>query len=85
MRLSSMADYAVVAWWPPRAAGGEKANAGHIALKTGLPRPPCKAGEPPGGAGLLKSTRGAGGGLRLARRRRRSAWPTLRRWKARSR
>jgi DNA-binding IscR family transcriptional regulator len=39
MRLSSMADYAVVAMVAAARCGGEKANAGHIALKTGLPLP----------------------------------------------
>ncbi len=69
MRLSSMADYAVVAMVAAaRHCGGDKANAGQIALETGVPAPTVqKLVSKLVGAGLLKSTRGAGGGLRLAR------------------
>jgi FeS assembly SUF system regulator len=69
MRLSSMADYAVVTMVASaRHCGGAQANAGQIALETGLPLPTVqKLVSKLVGAGLLKSTRGAGGGLRLAR------------------
>ena len=69
MRLSSMADYAVVAMVAAaRHCGGDKANAGQIALETGVPAPTVqKLVSKLVGAGLLKSTRGVGGGLRLAR------------------
>ena len=69
MRLSSMADYAVVAMVATaRHCGGLKANAGQIALETGLPAPTVqKVISRLVSAGLLKSARGAGGGLRLTR------------------
>ncbi|GGD60414.1 SUF system Fe-S cluster assembly regulator [Croceicoccus mobilis] len=69
MRLSNLADYAVVAM---RAAathcGGVKANAAGLAEETGLPAPTVqKLVSRLSAAGLLRSTRGAGGGIRLAR------------------
>jgi len=69
MRLSSMADYAVLAMVAAaRHCGGEQANASQIAVETGLPAPTVqKLVSRLVGAGLLKSTRGSGGGLRLAR------------------
>lgn len=82
MRLSSMADYAVVAMTAaarhcgtgPAAAGEAGArrrpllNASQLAEETGLPAPTVqKLVSRLTAAGLLRSTRGAGGGLRLAR------------------
>lgn len=69
MRLSSMADYAVVTMVASaRHCGAARANAGQIAQETGLPLPTVqKLVSKLVGAGLLSSTRGAGGGLRLAR------------------
>lgn len=69
VRLSNLADYAVVAM---RAAalncGGERASAAHLAEETGLPVPTVqKLVSRLSGAGLLRATRGAGGGIRLAR------------------
>ena len=80
MRLSSMADYAVVAMtaaarhcgMAPAPLPGAKRrppfNAGTLAEETGLPAPTVqKLVSRLVAAGLLRSTRGAGGGLRLAR------------------
>jgi len=85
MRLSSMADYAVVtmaaaarhcgsgmggAARAPCASGARPrpVNAGQLAEETGLPAPTVqKLVSRLTAAGLLKATRGAGGGLRLAR------------------
>lgn len=83
MRLSSMADYAVVAMVAAarhcapvdrdgdmRADGDTRAraNAGQLALATGLPAPTVqKLVSRLVAAGLLTSARGAGGGLALAR------------------
>ncbi|HWU03400.1 MAG TPA: Rrf2 family transcriptional regulator [Novosphingobium sp.] len=79
MRLSSMADYAVVAMVAAARHCGAgttgpdgrrlcPANAGQLARETGLPAPTVqKLVSRLVVAGLLRSTRGVGGGLRLAR------------------
>ena len=80
MRLSSMADYAVVTMSAAArhcgsaalvdAAGKKRArvSAGELAEETGLPLPTVhKVVALLGKAGLLRSVRGAGGGLQLAR------------------
>src|ERR1700712_5981254 len=69
MRLSSMADYAGVTMGAAaRHCGSRRVNAGELALETGLPAPTVqKLVSRLTAAGLLKSTRGVGGGLRLAR------------------
>jgi FeS assembly SUF system regulator len=69
MRLSSMADYAVVVMVAAsRHCGGTRTSAACLAAETGLPAPTVqKLVSRLVGAGLLASTRGAGGGLKLAR------------------
>ncbi len=69
MRLSSMADYAVVTMSAAaRHCGASRVNAGDLALETGLPAPTVqKLVSRLTAAGLLRSSRGIGGGLRLAR------------------
>ncbi len=80
MRLSSMADYAVVVMSAAArhcgsaqfaGADGKKRaqiNAGQLAEETGLPAPTVqKLVSRLTSAGLLRSTRGIGGGLKLAR------------------
>lgn len=69
MRLSSMADYAVVTMTAAaRHCGASQVNAGQLAEETGLPAPTVqKLVSRLVAAGLLRSTRGVGGGLRLAR------------------
>ncbi|MCC6827473.1 MAG: SUF system Fe-S cluster assembly regulator [Novosphingobium sp.] len=69
MRLSSMADYAVVVMTAAaRHCGGTRVSAGQLAEETGLPAPTVqKLVSRLSAAGLLRSTRGVGGGLRLAR------------------
>ena len=69
MRLSSMADYAVVTMSAAaRHCGGARVSAAQLALETGLPAPTVqKLGSRLTAAGLLRSIRGAGGGLQLAR------------------
>ncbi len=69
MRLSSMADYAVVTMSAAaRHCGASQVNSGQLAEETGLPAPTVqKLVSRLVAAGLLRSTRGAGGGLRLAR------------------
>jgi FeS assembly SUF system regulator len=69
MRLSSMADYAVVVMaGAARHCGGVRVSAGRLAEETGLPAPTVqKLVSRLSAAGLLRSTRGVGGGLKLAR------------------
>lgn len=69
MRLSSMADYAVLTMSAAaRHCGHARVNAAQLALETGLPAPTVqKLVSKLSAAGLLKSMRGAGGGLKLAR------------------
>lgn len=69
MRLSSMADYAVVTMSAAaRHCGGVRVSAGQLAEETGLPVPTVqKLVSRLTAAGLLRSTRGVGGGLKLAR------------------
>ena len=69
MRLSSMADYAVVIMSAAaRHCGGLRVSAGQLAEETGLPAPTVqKLVSKLTAAGLLRSSRGVGGGLKLAR------------------
>lgn len=69
MRLSSMADYAVVTMSAAaRHCGGARVSAAQLAEETGLPVPTVqKLVSRLTGAGLLRSSRGVGGGLKLAR------------------
>ena len=69
MRLSSMADYAVVTMSAAaRHCGGARVSAQQLADETGLPVPTVqKLVSKLSAAGLLKAVRGAGGGLKLAR------------------
>lgn len=69
MRLSSMADYAVVIMSAAaRHCGGLRVSAGQLAEETGLPAPTVqKLVSKLTSAGLLRSSRGVGGGLKLAR------------------
>jgi FeS assembly SUF system regulator len=69
MRLSSMADYAVVTMTAAsRHCGGARVSAGQLAVETGLPATTVqKVVSQLTAAGLLRSTRGVGGGLKLAR------------------
>ena len=69
MRLSSMADYAVVTMSAAaRHCGGARTSAAELAAETGLPVPTVqKLVSLLSRAGLLRSMRGAGGGLQLAR------------------
>src|SRR5512139_2881967 len=68
MRLSSMADYAVVTMSAAaRHCGGVRVSAAQIAEETGLPAPTVqKLVSRLTAAGLLRSSRGVGGGLKLA-------------------
>ncbi|MFA7585347.1 MAG: SUF system Fe-S cluster assembly regulator [Novosphingobium sp.] len=69
MRLSSMADYAVVTMTAAaRHCGGARVSAAQLAEETGLPIPTVqKLVSRLTAAGLLRSSRGVGGGLKLAR------------------
>lgn len=69
MRLSSMADYAVVTMSAAaRHCGGSRVSAAQLADETGLPVPTVqKLVSRLTAAGLLRSSRGVGGGLKLAR------------------
>ena len=69
MRLSSMADYAVITMSAAaRHCGGVRVSATQLADETGLPAPTVqKLVSRLTAAGLLRSSRGVGGGLKLAR------------------
>jgi FeS assembly SUF system regulator len=69
MRLSSMADYAVVTMCAAaRHCGSARVSASELAEETGLPAPTVqKVVSHLSKAGLLRSARGSGGGLKLAR------------------
>lgn len=69
MRLSNLADYAVVTMSAAaRHCGGGRVSAAELAAETGLPAPTVqKVVSKLTAAGLLRSMRGAGGGLQLAR------------------
>lgn len=69
MRLSNLADYAVVTMSAAaRHCGGARTSAGELAAETGLPAPTvAKVVSKLTAAGLLRSVRGAHGGLQLAR------------------
>jgi FeS assembly SUF system regulator len=69
MRLSSMADYAVVTMAAAaRHCGHARVSAQQLADETGLPAPTVqKLVSKLSGAGLLRAVRGARGGLTLAR------------------
>lgn len=69
MRLSNLADYAVVVMSAAaRHCGGARTSASALAEETGLPIPTVqKLVSVLSKAGLLRSVRGAGGGLQLAR------------------
>ena len=69
MRLSSMADYAVVTMCAAaRHCGGGRVSAAQLAEETGLPAPTGqKLVSLLAARGLLRSIRGARGGIQLAR------------------
>ena len=69
MRLSNLADYAVVTMSAAaRHCGGARVSAAQLAAETGLPAATVqKLVSKLSAAGLLRSVRGAGGGLKLAR------------------
>jgi FeS assembly SUF system regulator len=69
VRLSNFADYAVVTMSAAaRHCGGARTSAGELAIETGLPAPTvAKVVSKLTAAGLLRSVRGAKGGLQLAR------------------
>ena len=69
MKLSSLADYAVVMMSAAaRHCGHAQINAGQLSEETGIPLPTVqKLVSRLSAAGLLRSVRGAGGGFKLAR------------------
>lgn len=69
MRLSNLADYAVVTMCAAaRHCGGARTSASDLASETSLPTPTVqKLVSRLTRAGLLRSVRGVGGGLQLAR------------------
>lgn len=69
MRLSSLADYAVVMMGAAaRHCGGRRTSATELSHETGIPLPTAqKLVSLLTRAGLLTSVRGAGGGIKLAR------------------
>ncbi|MDF0542603.1 Rrf2 family transcriptional regulator [Sphingobium sp. H39-3-25] len=69
MRLSSFADYAVVMMSAAaRHCGATKMNATTLSAETGIPLPTAqKLVSRLSAAGLLESSRGTGGGVRLSR------------------
>jgi FeS assembly SUF system regulator len=69
MRLTSLADYAVVVMAAAaRHTAGARLSAGLLAEETGVPVPTAqKVMGRLAAAGLLESARGSGGGFRLAR------------------
>ncbi len=69
MRLSNLTDYAVVTMGAAaRHCGGGRISASELASETGLPTPTVqKVVSKLTAAGLLRSVRGTGGGLQLAR------------------
>jgi FeS assembly SUF system regulator len=69
MRLSNLADYAVVTMSAAAShCGGGRTSAAELAAETGLPAPTvAKLVSRLTAAGLLRSARGAHGGLQLAR------------------
>ncbi len=68
MRLTSLADYAVVILSAAARGGGERLSATVLAEETGVPLPTVqKLLGRLALAGLLESSRGTGGGFRLAR------------------
>jgi FeS assembly SUF system regulator len=69
MRLSNLADYAVITMAAAAGhCGGQRTSASELAGETGLPKPTVqKLVSKLTAAGLLRSVRGANGGLQLAR------------------
>tara|TARA_R110000787_G_scaffold203629_2_gene314087 strand:- start:327 stop:776 length:450 start_codon:yes stop_codon:yes gene_type:complete len=69
VRLSSLADYAVVMMGAAaRHCGGVRTSATELSAETGIPLPTAqKLVSLLTRAGLLKAVRGAGGGIKLAR------------------
>ena len=69
MRLSSLADYAVVIMSAAsKHCGGARTSAAELAEETGIPLPTVqKLVSKLSHAGLLRSSRGAAGGLKLGR------------------